>query len=48
MLFALATNSDDGHMSSELAGIMKVLWRDPGIQECFSRSREYQLNDSAE
>lgn len=26
---------------------MKRLWADPGVQECFLRSREYQLNDSA-
>ena len=26
---------------------MKRLWTDEGVQECFSRSREYQLNDSA-
>lgn len=26
---------------------MKKLWADPGVQTCFSRSREYQLNDSA-
>lgn len=24
------------------------LWKDPGVRECFSRSREYQLNDSAQ
>lgn len=27
--------------------LMKKLWADPGVQLCFSRSREYQLNDSA-
>lgn len=27
--------------------LMKHLWRDAGVQNCFSRSREYQLNDSA-
>lgn len=26
---------------------MKKLWSDNGVQQCFSRSREYQLNDSA-
>lgn len=26
---------------------MKRLWMDGGVQHCFSRSREYQLNDSA-
>lgn len=26
---------------------MKRLWMDSGTKECFERSREYQLNDSA-
>ncbi|KHJ84352.1 g-protein alpha subunit [Oesophagostomum dentatum] len=26
---------------------MKRLWADSGVQECFARSNEYQLNDSA-
>jgi len=47
-LFALMGNTDEGELSPELAAIMKRLWKDSGVQECFSRSREYQLNDSAE
>ncbi|KAI0224412.1 Guanine nucleotide-binding protein G(i) subunit alpha [Lamellibrachia satsuma] len=47
-VFTLAGNAEDGEMSYELAQTMKRLWKDPGVQECFSRSREYQLNDSAE
>lgn len=27
---------------------MELLWKDPGVRACFRRSREYQLNDSAE
>ena len=34
--------------SPELLGAMIRLWSDSGIQECFSRAREYQLNDSAQ
>ncbi|XP_037834232.1 guanine nucleotide binding protein (G protein), alpha activating activity polypeptide O, a isoform X2 [Kryptolebias marmoratus] len=34
--------------SAELLGAMMRLWADSGIQECFSRAREYQLNDSAQ
>lgn len=30
-----------------VAESVKALWQDNGIQTCFSRSREYQLNDSA-
>ena len=45
--FLLAQSTDEGELPPELAAVMKRLWNDPGIQECFSRSREYQLNDSA-
>ncbi|KAJ3179485.1 guanine nucleotide-binding protein subunit alpha [Gaertneriomyces sp. JEL0708] len=31
----------------EVAVAVKALWNDAGIRECFDRSREYQLNDSA-
>lgn len=34
--------------SPELLTAMMRLWADSGIQECFSRAREYQLNDSAQ
>lgn len=46
-LFVLAGSAEEGVMTSELAGVIKRLWRDGGVQACFSRSREYQLNDSA-
>lgn len=46
-LFALASTAEEGVMTPELADAIKRLWKDGGIQECFSRSREYQLNDSA-
>lgn len=26
---------------------IKDLWKDPGIQACYDRRREYQLTDSA-
>jgi guanine nucleotide-binding protein G(i) subunit alpha len=48
ILFTSANSvNDTDELSDELSGTMKRLWRDGGIQECFSRSREYQLNDSA-
>ncbi|KAJ5561670.1 Heterotrimeric G-protein alpha subunit [Penicillium sp. DV-2018c] len=31
----------------EVGNAISQLWRDTGVQECFKRSREYQLNDSA-
>lgn len=39
---------DTESFSAELLAAMKYLWKDKGIQACFSRSREYQLNDSAQ
>jgi len=47
-LFTVASDTDDVVLSAELGVIMKRIWRDPGVQACFRRSREYQLNDSAE
>jgi hypothetical protein len=38
---------DTEPFSEELLGGMKRLWVDMGVQECFARSNEYQLNDSA-
>ncbi|AWO98185.1 Guanine nucleotide-binding protein G(i) subunit alpha-1 [Scophthalmus maximus] len=46
-LFVLAGSAEEGFMTSELAGVIKRLWKDGGVQACFCRSREYQLNDSA-
>jgi guanine nucleotide-binding protein G(i) subunit alpha len=31
----------------DIAESIKLLWADAGVQSCFDRSREYQLNDSA-
>ncbi|XP_075550786.1 guanine nucleotide-binding protein G(i) subunit alpha-like isoform X5 [Dermacentor variabilis] len=42
-----ATSSQECEITTELASLMKRLWQDPGVQHCFARSREYQLNDSA-
>ncbi|EUB58065.1 Guanine nucleotide-binding protein G(o) subunit alpha [Echinococcus granulosus] len=38
---------DTEPFSEELLEAMKRLWADPGVQQCFVRSNEYQLNDSA-
>ncbi|XP_065764404.1 guanine nucleotide-binding protein subunit alpha-14 isoform X1 [Muntiacus reevesi] len=34
-------------LSGDQVEAIKQLWRDPGIQECYDRRREYQLSDSA-
>lgn len=46
-LFSLAGSVEDGSFTPELISIMKRLWADDGVQQCFQRAREYQLNDSA-
>uniref|UniRef100_A0A6I8NY13 Guanine nucleotide-binding protein G(i) subunit alpha-2 n=1 Tax=Ornithorhynchus anatinus TaxID=9258 RepID=A0A6I8NY13_ORNAN len=47
-LFALScTAEEQGILPDDLAGVILRLWADNGVQACFSRSREYQLNDSA-
>jgi guanine nucleotide-binding protein G(i) subunit alpha len=38
---------DSGETPYELLKTIKILWQDPGIQRCYQRSREFQLNDSA-
>lgn len=34
-------------LTKPYADAMKSLWSDPGILECYTRKREYQLSDSA-
>lgn len=34
-------------LAPEVGQAVAELWRDAGVQQCFQRSREYQLNDSA-
>ncbi|CAH8444109.1 unnamed protein product [Schistosoma guineensis] len=46
-LFACANEAADGYLSTELYNALYQLWNDDGVQQCFKRSREYQLNDSA-
>jgi guanine nucleotide-binding protein G(i) subunit alpha len=36
-----------GEITQEIAQDIAALWADAGIKECFSRSAEFQLNDSA-
>ncbi len=45
--FTLASSVEEGDLTPLLVSLMKYLWADAGVQHCFSRSREYQLNDSA-
>lgn len=47
VLDVVARMEDTEPFSDELLAAMKRLWADSGVQECFGRSNEYQLNDSA-
>ncbi|GFT58606.1 guanine nucleotide-binding protein G(o) subunit alpha [Trichonephila clavipes] len=48
MVFDVVSRMEDTEpFSEELTMAMKRLWADTGVQECFGRSNEYQLNDSA-
>ncbi|KAJ8370231.1 hypothetical protein SKAU_G00102590 [Synaphobranchus kaupii] len=46
-LHNLSGSIEEGTMPSELAEVIKRLWRDSGVQAAFERAAEYQLNDSA-
>ena len=47
-LFNVVSQTDDIKFSKDFISRMKKLWSDDGVQICFGRAREYQLNDSAE
>lgn len=48
MVFDIVTRMEDTEpFSEEFLLAMKRLWTDVGVQQCFQRSNEYQLNDSA-
>jgi len=46
--FQFVVKMEDGQFTPKLGEIMRHLWNDRSVQSCFQRSREYQLNDSAE
>ena len=48
LLFEVTARHEDTEaFTPELLAAMKRLWGDTGVQLCFRRSSEYQLNDSA-
>ena len=47
ILFVFVEEWKDGTLSPQMAKLMILLWNDKGIQECFKRSNEYHLCDSA-
>ncbi|MEQ2167249.1 Guanine nucleotide-binding protein G(i) subunit alpha-2, partial [Goodea atripinnis] len=47
-LFSLSSDAEEqGSLPEDLSKVIQRLWGDGGVQSCFTRAREYQLNDSA-
>lgn len=46
-LLSLVPAEGNRPLNSEILDLLQQLWRDDGIQECFSRAREFQLSDGA-
>ena len=46
-MITTVTQADEITFSSDFVMQLKLLWEDVGVQTCFGRAREYQLNDSA-
>ncbi|CAJ0647956.1 6673_t:CDS:2 [Entrophospora sp. SA101] len=47
IILNLPSQIEGDHLPSDVSTAIKNLWTDSGVRECFNRSREYQLNDSA-
>ena len=47
MFYEHTQNSSECEITYELGEIMNRIWSDEGVQLCYSRSPEYQLNDSS-
>ena len=43
----MADEWEDGCADDDLFAKIHLLWKDAGVQQCFHRANEYQLNDSA-
>lgn len=46
-IFMQPAQIEGDSLPPEVGNAIDALWRDGGVQDCFRRSREYQLNDSA-
>lgn len=46
-IFMQPAQIEGDSLPADVGGAIEALWNDAGVQECFRRSREYQLNDSA-
>ena len=48
IIMSLPPQIEGEYMPHEVAIAVQNLWVDPNVQQAFQRSREYQLNDSAQ
>ncbi|KAK9736282.1 guanine nucleotide-binding protein subunit alpha [Basidiobolus ranarum] len=46
-MLGLPDQIEGERLAPEITEAIKCLWKDEGVQSCFNRSREFQLNDSA-
>jgi len=46
-IFMQPAQIEGDNLPPEVGTAIAALWKDSGVQQCFSRAREYQLNDSA-
>ena len=46
-LVDISSQQEEADITPEVLEILKSIWNDSGVKECYGRSREYQLNDSA-
>ncbi|KAF2153915.1 G-protein alpha subunit [Myriangium duriaei CBS 260.36] len=46
-IFMQPAQIEGDSLPPEVGNAIGALWKDEGVQQCFGRSREYQLNDSA-
>ncbi|KAL5350045.1 hypothetical protein V496_05657 [Pseudogymnoascus sp. VKM F-4515 (FW-2607)] len=46
-IFMQPQQIEGDNLPPEVGNAIEALWKDVGVQDCFKRSREYQLNDSA-
>ncbi|KAI9046651.1 hypothetical protein LZ554_009393 [Drepanopeziza brunnea f. sp. 'monogermtubi'] len=46
-IFMQPQQIEGDNLPPEVGAAIGALWKDAGVQDCFKRSREYQLNDSA-
>lgn len=48
VILSLPSQIEGDSLPYDVSVAIRVLWADENVQACFSRSREYQLNDSAQ